>query len=56
MLLDLLRMEAAVAALAEFHALSSAFEQLGEVLNKWNCLLGICLCCVAESTHCICLI
>ena len=29
MLLDLPRMETAVAALAEFHALSSAFEQSG---------------------------
>ena len=33
MLLDLPRMEAAVAALAEFHALSNAFERLGEQMR-----------------------
>ena len=37
MLLDLPRMEAAVAALAEFHALSCAFEQLGEYESDIFC-------------------
>ena len=36
MLLDLPRMEAAVSALAEFHALSNAFQQSGEGMNEMN--------------------